>query len=113
MKELKDIRELHPTNIKELSRVKTYYPFEYHGRKLRCVPVKENSKTPCRYCRWEKDRNTSLICPMIKACSAAYRDDRTSVKFISDELSSLNMDEESQRMAMEADRICMKAKNPI
>lgn len=108
MKELKDMSMLHPMSIKELAGIPAYFPFEYNGKKLRCVPVKEKSMIPCRMCNWEKLRNVSERCPMAKACMSAFRQDHVSVKFISDELSSLNLDEEAKQKAMDADKICCK-----
>lgn len=108
MKELKDKKQLHPTNVRELAEVNAYYPFEWNGKRLRCVPMKDRCNNPCRKCYFEKERNTHLRCPMNKACMAAYRYDNRSVKFISDELSSLNMDEVSMAHALQADKICYK-----
>ena len=107
-RELKDIRSLHPQSVDEVARVEVYYPFEYYGNHLRVVPVKENQNNPCRWCAWEKQRNTSQKCPMIKACMSRFRPDRHSVKFIGDELSSLNSDAEGQQKAALADRKCYK-----
>ena len=107
-KVLKDLRELHPQTTEEVASVPVYYPFEWRGRQLRCVPLKENMCSPCRWCNWEKDRNTSQQCPMIKACMAKFRPDGNSVRFISDELSSLNMDANAKEQAEMADRHCYK-----
>lgn len=107
-RELKNIRSLHPQSVDEVAMVEVYYPFEYRGKHLRCVPLKENQQSPCRWCAWEKQRNMNHTCPMMKACMSKYRPDRQSVKFIGDELSSLNSDEEAQRLAMMADQKCFR-----
>lgn len=104
-KRLRDIRPLHPQTLEELARVPLYYPFEWQGKRMRVVPADDEKwANPCKACRFLKTRNISLSCPMIKGCMAKYRQDGRSVKFIGDELSSLNNVESVKTEAVKADR---------
>lgn len=107
-KKLMDLRVLHPQTIEEVANVMLYYPFEFRGQRMRVIPVDENSTTPCISCKFKKQRDLSLRCPMFKACCACNRPDRQSVKFIGDELSSLNADMEAKYEAAMADKESMK-----
>lgn len=104
-KRLKDMRPLHPQNLEELGRVPLYYPFEWNGKKMRVVPADDDKwANPCKCCKFIQQRNISLCCPMSKACMGKFRVDGRSVKFIGDELSSLNNWDEVKREAEKADR---------
>ena len=104
-KRLKDYRTLHPQNLEELSRVPVYYPFEWNGKKMRVVPADDDKwANPCKCCKFIQQRSISLVCPMARACMSKWRVDGQSVKFIGDELSSLNMIEYVKAEAEKADR---------
>lgn len=101
---LKDLRPLHPQTIEELSRVEVYYPLEWEGKRMRVVPADDDRwQNPCKSCKFLMQRNTHLICPMAKACMSKFRVDGKSVKFISDELSSL-YNSEDVKEAKKADK---------
>lgn len=104
---LKDMRPLHPQALDELAQVPVYYPFEWKGMRLRVVPADdERWSNPCKSCKFLKERNTHLICPMAKACMARNRVDGQSVKYIGDELSNLNGLDDVKAEAEAADREC-------
>lgn len=107
-KQLKDLRVLHPQTTDEVAKVPVYYPFEYRGQRMRVIPIDVTSTSPCVSCKYKKQRDVTLRCPMFVACSAGYRPDRMSVKFIGDELSSLNADMEAKYEAAMADQESVK-----
>lgn len=104
-KRLKDLRTLHPQTMEELQKVPLYYPFEWRGKKMRVVPADDEKwGNPCKSCKFLQQRNTSMVCPMAKACMANFRVDSKSVKFIGDELSNLNNTYVTRHNAEEADK---------
>lgn len=103
VKKVADIPDTHPASIRDLADIKQYHPFEWGTFQLRVVPVNDNN-APCRGCHFQKQRMTSMVCPGAISCMGHHREDRTSVKFISADLSSLNYDEEMRDIAAMIDK---------
>ena len=106
IKKVAPIPDTHPKTVSDLAKIPIYHPFEWGYQQLRVVPCSHDGKFteyPCRGCAFSKARAINTRCPAIQGCQAHLREDRTPVKFISADLSSLNYDEQQREAVSQID----------